>query len=109
MILYVNGVSNSFGNRAGLILANLEGIVAEYALQFIFHALYGVSNSFGSGAGLILANLERIVAEYALQFIFHASNNQAKYEVLLARLRIVKELKARSLGPSQILNWWLIR
>lgn len=46
---------------------------------------------------MILTNLDGVVAEYALQFIFQASNNQAKYEALLAKLRIAKELGVKRL------------
>lgn len=55
------------------------------------------SNSLDSREGLILTNLEGIVIEYALWFIFEVSNNQAEYEILLAGLRIVKELIVKKL------------
>lgn len=43
----MDGASNLLSNGAGLILANPEGVVAEYALHFTFQALnnqveYGV-------------------------------------------------------------------
>lgn len=47
------------------------------------------SNLQGSDASLILTNSE-VVTEYALQFAFKASNNQAKYEALLASLKVAK-------------------
>lgn len=55
----------------------------------------GASNSQGNDAGLILTNLKGVVTKYALRFAFEASNNQAKYEALLAGLRVVKELKTK--------------
>lgn len=53
----------------------------------------GAFNSYGSEAGLILMNSEEIVTEYTLRFLFKVTNNQSKYEVLLAKLRLAKELK----------------
>lgn len=37
-ILYVDGTSNLFGSRVGLILTSLERVVAEYALRFALQA-----------------------------------------------------------------------
>lgn len=59
--------------------------------------MIGTSNFQGSGVGLILTNLKGVVTEYALQFFFKASNNQAKYKVLLAGLKIAKEHEIKSL------------
>lgn len=36
-ILNVDGASNSFSYRVGLILANPKGDIIEYALHFSFH------------------------------------------------------------------------
>ncbi|XP_073109503.1 uncharacterized protein [Elaeis guineensis] len=38
-----------------------------------------------------------MVIEYALQFDFKASNNQAEYEALIARLKIAKDLSVKRL------------
>ncbi|XP_073102932.1 uncharacterized protein [Elaeis guineensis] len=68
------------------------------------------SNAQGSRAGLILTNSEGIVIEYALRFNFKTSNNQAKYEVLLAGLKIAKELEIYSLKvftDSQLIAGWV--
>ena len=46
----------------------------------------GASNAQGSGAGLILTSLEGIDIEYALRFGFRTSNNEAKYEAVIASL-----------------------
>nr|GEX35354.1 reverse transcriptase domain-containing protein [Tanacetum cinerariifolium] len=48
----------------------------------------------GSGAGLILTNPEGMEFTYALRFMFDATNNEAKYESLIARLRIAKIIEA---------------
>lgn len=39
-----------------------------------------------------MTNSEGVVVEYALHFMFRATNNQYKYEALLAGLKLEKEL-----------------
>ncbi|KAK3042747.1 hypothetical protein RJ639_000805 [Escallonia herrerae] len=51
-----------------------------------------------SGAGLILISPEKFFIEYALRFDFQASNDEAKYEVLLTRIRQAHALKVVSLS-----------
>ncbi|GKC42942.1 reverse transcriptase domain-containing protein [Tanacetum coccineum] len=51
----------------------------------------------GSGAGLILTNPEGTKFTYALRFEFEASNNEAEYEALIARLRIAEQMGVRNL------------
>nr|GEU95864.1 hypothetical protein [Tanacetum cinerariifolium] len=51
----------------------------------------------GSGAGLILTKLEGKEFTYALRFEFDASNNKAKYEALVASLRIVEQMGIKNL------------
>nr|GEX20084.1 RVT_3 domain-containing protein [Tanacetum cinerariifolium] len=46
----------------------------------------------GSGTGLILTNPEGIEFTYALRFRFDATNNEAKYEALIADLRIAEQM-----------------
>ena len=57
----------------------------------------GSSNEGGLGASLILISLERHQMHSALRFGFQASNNEAEYEVLIARLHLAKEMKVESL------------
>ena len=57
----------------------------------------GASNIQGSGASLIFTNSEATMTKYALRFDFKTLNNQAEYEVLLASLKINKELDIDSL------------
>ena len=57
----------------------------------------GLSNESGSGAGLILINPEEHRVHCALRFDFKASNNKAEYEVLIAGLRLAKEMRVESL------------
>ncbi|RDX81321.1 rnhA, partial [Mucuna pruriens] len=49
-------------------------------------SVYGSSNKKGSGVGIILEGLGGILIEQSLRFGFQASNNQAEYEALLARI-----------------------
>nr|GEW93069.1 hypothetical protein [Tanacetum cinerariifolium] len=52
----------------------------------------------GLGAGLILPNLKGMEFTCALRFEFNASNNEAEYELLIAGLRIAKQIeKAKTL------------
>ncbi|GJV99623.1 reverse transcriptase domain-containing protein [Tanacetum coccineum] len=44
----------------------------------------------GSGAGLILINPEGMEFTYAIRFRFDATNNEAKFEALIAGLRIAE-------------------
>ncbi|GJX48983.1 reverse transcriptase domain-containing protein [Tanacetum coccineum] len=50
------------------------------------------SSSDGSGAGLMLVNPEGKEYTYALRFEFKTTNNEAKYEALLAVLKKTKEI-----------------
>nr|GEV36187.1 reverse transcriptase domain-containing protein [Tanacetum cinerariifolium] len=54
-------------------------------------------NSDGSGAGLMLVRPEGKEYTYALRFESKTTNNEAKYEALLAWLRIAKEMEIRAL------------
>ncbi|XP_077251957.1 uncharacterized protein LOC143891214 [Tasmannia lanceolata] len=51
----------------------------------------------GRGAGVILHGPDLFTAEYALRLDFKASNNEAEYEALLARLSLATELSAGKL------------
>ncbi|XP_024033086.1 uncharacterized protein LOC112095396 [Morus notabilis] len=57
----------------------------------------GSSNDNGSGAGLVLHTPEGHKITSAIRFEFPASNNEAEYEALLARLRLAEHLKAGNL------------
>ena len=49
----------------------------------------GASNAMGARAGIVIINLEGIRLEHSFRLGFRASNNEAKYEALLARSRTV--------------------
>ncbi|RDX97626.1 hypothetical protein CR513_19581, partial [Mucuna pruriens] len=55
------------------------------------------SNQTGSGAGVIFEGQNGVLIEQSLHFEFKANNNQAEYEALLVRMRLAKELEAKSL------------
>ncbi|GJW12699.1 reverse transcriptase domain-containing protein [Tanacetum coccineum] len=57
----------------------------------------GASSFDGSGAGLILVSLEGKEYTYAVRFEFKTTNNEAKYEALLAGLRLAKEMRVQEL------------
>jgi len=57
----------------------------------------GSSNQQGSGAGLILEGTDGLLIEQFLRFSFKASNNQAEYETLIARMLLAKEMGAKGL------------
>jgi len=51
----------------------------------------GSSNQLGSGVGVILEGPNDVLIEQSLRFAFKASNNQAKYEALIAGILLAKE------------------
>ena len=53
----------------------------------------GAANAQGSGVGLILTSPEGIDIEYTLRFGFRASNNEAKYEAIIARLNLAHSME----------------
>lgn len=60
----------------------------------------------GSGVGIIMISLEGIKLEKSLRLGFCASNNEAEYEALIARLRAMKALGAQDVELS--LDSWLV-
>ncbi|GJX63604.1 reverse transcriptase domain-containing protein [Tanacetum coccineum] len=54
----------------------------------------------GFGAGLIITNPEGVEFTYALRFRFHATNNEAKYETLIAGLRIAEQMRVKNLQAN---------
>ncbi|GJW67225.1 reverse transcriptase domain-containing protein [Tanacetum coccineum] len=70
----------------------------------------GASNEHGSGVGLILIDPEGAEYSYTLQLNFANSNNDAKYEVLLAAVQcegltkgvLIEELNERSVDTVEV-------
>ncbi|XP_068319684.1 uncharacterized protein [Pyrus communis] len=52
----------------------------------------------GCGAGLVLTTPNKVAMEYAIRFKFKASNNETKYEALLAGLRLAKHLGVKQIN-----------
>ena len=57
----------------------------------------GASNAMGAGAGIVIITPEGIQLEHSFRLGFKASNNEAKYEALLAGLMAVLHLGAKDL------------
>nr|XP_009388102.1 PREDICTED: uncharacterized protein LOC103974923 [Musa acuminata subsp. malaccensis] len=57
----------------------------------------GSANSKGAGAGLVLRSPDGRSFERSLRFGFRATNNEAKYEALLAGLRLALEMQVVTL------------
>ena len=57
----------------------------------------GAANAQGSGVGLILTSPEGIDIEYAIRFGFQASNNEAKYEAIIAGLNLAHSMEVDQL------------
>ncbi|XP_020231907.1 uncharacterized protein LOC109812370 [Cajanus cajan] len=57
----------------------------------------GSSNVKGSGVGIILERPNDMMLELAIKFDFKATNNQAKYEALLAGLTLAKDVSVKRL------------
>ena len=60
----------------------------------------GAANAQGRGAGLILTSQDGIDMEYTLRFDFQASNNEAKYEAVIAGLNLAHSMEADQLEVS---------
>ena len=88
----------------GQVLANF---VAEFSpkskMEVICHVDYhswkvfvdDASNAVEAGAEIVIITLEGIMLEHSFKLKFKASNSEAEYEALLARLRTVLGMGAR--------------
>ena len=63
-------------------------------------SINGAANAQGSSVGLILTSPDGIDTEYALRFGFQASNNEAKYEAVIAGLNLAHFMEADQLEVS---------
>ena len=54
----------------------------------------GASSLKGSGAGAILEKEGEIINEFSIKFNFPVSNNQTEYEVLIAGLKLARDVGA---------------
>ena len=53
----------------------------------------GASNARGVGIGIVIMSPEGVKLEHCLRLGFQASNNEAKYEVLIAGLKAIKKTR----------------
>ena len=60
----------------------------------------GAANAQGSCVGLILTSSDGIDTKYTLRFDFQASNNEAKYETVIAGLNLAHFMEADQLEVS---------
>ena len=56
----------------------------------------GAANQRGSGVGLVLISPEKITIEKSLRLGFSATNNEAKYEVLLIGMAMVQKIGGKT-------------
>ena len=56
----------------------------------------GAANQIGSGVGLVLVSPKQITIEKSLRLSFSATNNEAKYEVLLEGMFMVQRMKGKA-------------
>ena len=55
----------------------------------------GTANQRGSRVGLVVVSLERIIIEKSSRLGFSATNNEAKYKVLLVGITMVQKMRGR--------------
>ncbi|RDX92192.1 hypothetical protein CR513_25705, partial [Mucuna pruriens] len=61
----------------------------------------GASNKRGSGVRVVFEGVDKVLIDQSLRFGFKASNNQTKYEELLVRMRVAKEIGAQVLTTKR--------
>ena len=74
----------------------MEGQEAEKAPQWSIHE-NGSSNKQASKAGVVLHTLEGDKIECIVRLDFPTTNNEAKYEALIARLDLAKAVEAENM------------
>ena len=65
----------------------------------------GASSALGARVGIIIITSEGIRVEHSFRLGFKASNNEAEYKALLAKLRAVLNLGAWEVEVYSILDW----
>ncbi|RDY08229.1 rnhA, partial [Mucuna pruriens] len=90
------------GHIKAQVLADFVNELAPKDRPFVeegewYLSVDGSTNQTGSGAGVILEGPGGVLVEQSLHFDFRASNNQAEYEVLLAGMRLARDLEAKIL------------
>ncbi|GAV69763.1 RVT_3 domain-containing protein [Cephalotus follicularis] len=75
----------------------MEEDTSEEENELLKLSVDGSSCVSGSGAGLMLTSPDGWTIEYALRFGFKATNNEAEWEALIARLTIAKHLEVKKI------------
>ena len=57
----------------------------------------GVSSALGAEAGIVVITTEGIKLQHSFRLGYKASNNEVKYEALLAKFRVVSNLGAKEM------------
>lgn len=70
-------------------VVRMSSVVAQLAWRLFFD---GTANQKGSEIGIVMIFLDGITLEKSLRLGFSSTNNEAKYEALLARLIAVQKL-----------------
>ena len=60
----------------------------------------GALSAIGAGAGIVIITSEGIRLEHSFRLGFRATNNEAEYETLLAKLRTVLSMGAQDVEVS---------
>ena len=66
----------------------------------------GASSALGARVGIVVITLEGIRLEHSFRLGFKASNNEAEYEALLAKLKVVLDLGAKEVEVYS--DSWLV-
>ena len=66
----------------------------------------GASSAMGARAEIVIITPEGIRLEHSFRLGFRASNNEAEYEALLAKLRAILDIGAREVEIYS--NSWLV-
>ncbi|XP_073113099.1 uncharacterized protein [Elaeis guineensis] len=90
------------GSEAGESSRNEEADVGSDPEELWTLHVDGSSNASGAGAGLILTDPEGNVVRYALRFEFPTTNNEAEYEALLARLKVIRTENTKADALSKL-------
>ena len=75
----------------------LVGTISQYRLPTWEVYVDGASNQKGSRIGLVLMFPKKVIIEKSLRLDFSATNNEAKYEVLLVGMAMVQRMGGKSI------------
>ena len=67
----------------------LVGMISQHGLSPWEVYVDGASNQKGFGVGLVLISPKKVIVEKYLRLDFSATNNEAKYEILMMGMAMV--------------------